>query len=38
MLGFGEDGTSKLETRIRLLLFNIFSLCRTFKSVLSYFV
>ena len=32
-MGFWEDGTGKLETRFRLLIFNIFSLRRTFQSI-----
>ena len=33
-MGFCADGTGKLEIRFRLLIFNIFSLRRTFQSIL----
>ena len=36
--GFREDGTSKLETRFRLSIFNIISLRRTFQSIVSHLV
>ena len=37
-MGFWEGGTDKLETRIRLLIFNIFSLLRTFQITVSHLV
>ena len=37
-MGFLEDGTGKFETRFRLLIFNIFSLRRTFRSIASHLV
>ena len=35
-MGFWEDGADTLETRFRLLIFNIFSLRRTFQSIVSH--
>ena len=35
IMGFWEDGTGNLETRFRLLVVNIFSLRRTFQSIVS---
>ena len=37
-VGFWEDGTGTFETRFRLLNFNIFSLRRTFPSIVSQLV
>ena len=37
-MGFWEDDTGNLETRFRLLIFNIFSFRRTFKSIASHLV
>ena len=37
-MGFWDGGTGKLETRVRLLIFNILFLRSTFQSIVSYFV
>ena len=37
-MGFWEGGTGKLETQFRLLIFNIFSLRRTFQRIVSHLV
>ena len=37
-IGFWEDGTGKHETRFRLLIFNRFSLRRTFQSIVSHLI